>query len=56
VEFAGTARIDWRPFSHFGFTGGYQVLYFKIEDDVVNRPLTVKQTLHGPMLGIGIYF
>jgi hypothetical protein len=56
VEFAGSIRADWKPFRHFGLTGGYQWLYFKIEDDVVNRPLTVKQTLQGPIVGIGIYF
>jgi len=56
IEYAGSFRADWKPFRHFGLTGGYQFLYFKIEDEVVNRPLTVKQTLHGPIVGIGLYF
>jgi hypothetical protein len=56
IESAFSARVDWKPFDHFGLTGGYQLLYFKIEDDVVNRPLTVKQTLQGPIVGIGLYF
>ena len=56
VETAVAARLDWKPIPHFGVTGGYQWLYFKVEDDVLNRPFTVKQTLHGPMVGIGLYF
>ena len=56
VELSSTARLDWKPIPHFGLTGGYQVLYFKVEDDVLNRPFTVRQTLHGPMVGIGLYF
>jgi hypothetical protein len=56
VEVAGSVRADWKPFTHFGLTGGYQWLYFKVEDEVRNRPFTVKQTLHGPIVGIGLYF
>lgn len=56
VEIAGSLRADWKPFTHFGLTGGYQWLYFKVEDEVRDRPLTVKQTLQGPIIGIGIYF
>ena len=43
-------------FRHFGITGGYQFLYFKISDDALGRPFTVKQTLHGPIVGLGLYF
>jgi hypothetical protein len=56
VEFAGSVRADWKPFTHFGLTGGYQWLYFKVEDTVANRPFIVKQTLQGPIVGVGIYF
>ena len=56
VEFAGSVRADWKPFTHFGVTGGYQWLYFELEDTVRNRPFQVTQTLQGPILGVGIYF
>lgn len=56
VELGASARLDWRPIPHFGLTGGYQWLYFKVEDDVLSRPFTVKQTVQGPMVGLGLYF
>ena len=51
----GRGRTGSR-FRHFGFTGGYQFLYFKISDTALGRPFTVKQTLHGPIVGVGLYF
>jgi hypothetical protein len=56
VEYAGMARVDWKPISHFGITAGYSVLYFKVEDTVRDRTFTVAQTVHGPLAGIGFYF
>lgn len=56
VEVAGTFRVDWRLLPHFGLTGGYQWIYFKVEDSVRNRPFQVEQTLHGPIVGVGLYF
>jgi hypothetical protein len=55
-ELSGSARIDFKPLRHFGITAGYSFLYFKLEDSVRNRTFTVKQTLHGPIAGIGFYF
>lgn len=56
VEVATSFRADWKPFTHFGLTVGYQWLYFKVEDSVRDRPFRVEQTLHGPLVGIGLYF
>jgi hypothetical protein len=56
VELATSFRGDWKPIPHFGITAGYQFLYFKIEDDRQGRLLEVKQTLQGPIVGIGLYF
>ena len=56
LEVAVSLRADWKPVRHFGFTGGYQFLYFKISDTRLGRELTVKQTLQGPMVGVGFYF
>jgi hypothetical protein len=50
------ARVDWKPFRHVGLTAGYNLLYFKAENTVRNQTLKVKQTMHGPVVGIGLYF
>jgi hypothetical protein len=56
VEWAGMFRLDIKPARHFGITGGYNFLYFKGEDTVRERTFKVEQTLHGPLVGIGVYF
>jgi hypothetical protein len=56
VDISTTLRLDWKPVRHFGLTGGYSVLYFKASDTKLGRTFTFKQTLHGPMVGIGLYF
>ena len=56
VEDAGSFRLDWKPVSHFGVIGGYHYLYFKVTDDRARQIFTVKQTLHGPVVGVGLYF
>ena len=56
VEIGGEFRLDWKPIRHFGLTGGYKLLYFKLADEVLSKTFTVEQTLHGPIVGIGFYF
>ena len=56
VEIATGARLDWKPVTHFGITAGYNFLYFKLSNTVGDRTFTAKQTLHGPSVGIGLYF
>jgi len=56
VDLGGALRADWKPIPHFGITAGYSVLYLKVSDTVADRTFTVKQTLHGPVAGIGFYF
>jgi hypothetical protein len=56
LETSTGARVDWKPFEHFGVTAGYQLLYFKVEHTVRSREFKVTQTLHGPIVGIGLYF
>jgi len=56
VDLGATFRIDWRPVRHFGITAGYNFLYFKVTNEVRDRPFVVKQSLHGPLAGIGLYF
>jgi hypothetical protein len=56
VDLSATARADWKIARHVGLTFGYSVLYLKISDTVGSRTLTVKQTLQGPVMGLGLYF
>jgi hypothetical protein len=56
VDISSAIRLDWKPAAHFGITAGYTLLYFKLSDTVADRTFTAKQTLHGPTVGIGLYF
>jgi hypothetical protein len=56
VDISSAIRLDWKPTTHFGITAGYSLLYFKLSDTVADRTFTAKQTLHGPTVGIGLYF
>jgi hypothetical protein len=56
VDVSVSGRVDWKPINHFGLTAGYGYLYFKASDTVRERTFTFKQTLHGPIIGIGFYF
>jgi hypothetical protein len=55
-EQAAILRADFKPFRHFGVTAGYSLLHFKVSDEVAGKELIAKQTLHGPILGVGLYF
>ncbi len=55
-DIAAGFRVDWKPTTHFGLTGGYSYLYFKLSDEVLGKTFIAKQTLHGPVVGIGLYF
>jgi hypothetical protein len=56
VDLSAGFRADWRIVRHVGATFGYNVLYLKVSDTVGQHTLTVKQTLQGPVLGIGLFF
>lgn len=56
VDISTGVRFDWKPLTHFGITGGYNLLYFKLSNTLLERTFTAKQTLHGPVVGIGFYF
>src|SRR5215471_8812481 len=55
VDLGASLSVDWKPIPHFGLTGGYNFLYLKLSDTVANRDLTLKLTLQGPTVGIGLY-
>lgn len=56
VDLGGGFHLDWKPTTHFGIVAGYSLLYFEIENTVADRTFTAKQTMHGPIIGIGFYF
>ena len=56
ATFEEAALHSMPPGTHLGLMGGYQWIYFKVEDTVANRPFIVKQTLQGPIVSVGIYF
>jgi hypothetical protein len=56
VDLSGSVRADVRLLRHVGLTLGYGALYLKLSDTVLDRTLEVEQTLHGPIIGLGLYF
>lgn len=56
VDVAGSVRFDWKPISHFGITLGYGGIYLKVSEPVLTKTFTASQSLHGPIVGIGLYF
>jgi hypothetical protein len=56
VDIAAAARAEWQFARHFGLAMGYGVLHLSITRTVAQRSLELRQTLHGPIFGFGIYF
>jgi hypothetical protein len=56
TDISTALRLDWKPTTHFGLTGGYSLLYFTLSNTIGDRTFTAKQTLHGPIVGLGLYF
>ena len=56
VDLSASVRADWKIAKHVGLTFGYSALYLKLSDTVLQRTFEVKQTMHGPVLGLGLYF
>ena len=48
------ALVDWKPFKHVSFAGGYRALYQDYEDGSGPTLFKYKATLHGPLLGVNI--
>ena len=56
IDTSSAIRFDWKPTPHFGLTAGYNFLYFKMTNDERARIFEVRQSMHGPIFGIGLYF
>jgi hypothetical protein len=54
--FNANASIEWHPASHFALNLGYGMFKLDLDGMIRNRPIHLDQTLHGPIIGIGIPF
>jgi hypothetical protein len=52
----GNARLEWRPVTHFALTAGYGFSTLRVNGEIGRKPISLKYTLHGPILGFGIPF
>lgn len=55
-DVGATARVDWKPFRHLGFTAGYNFFRLKFDREVGPLDFSVTQRTAGPVVGIGVYF
>jgi hypothetical protein len=61
VDIQASARVDWRFVKHFGISMGAAALHFQFTNNFLDntrfsRTLKFRQTLYGPLFGLGIYF
>src|SRR4051812_45723032 len=61
ADVTGEFNLDWRFVRHMSLRLGYGFFYYKITSDPITigsfqRTLVSSQTLHGPILGIGVVF
>ena len=56
LDLGASLRFDWKPTRHFGLAAGYAAMHLKLSDTLAGREFKVKQTMHGPTVGIGLYF
>ena len=55
-SFSATGSLEWQPRPHFLLNLGYGLFTVSADGQIRNRPLHLDQTLHGPIIGIGIPF
>jgi hypothetical protein len=61
VDVNASLTLDWRMARHFGMALGYGLLYFRLEDQLldssrVEKTLKLGTTLHGPIIGFKLLF
>jgi hypothetical protein len=52
----GSARFEWRPIKHALLAAGYGFSTLRVDGAIASKPINLKYTLHGPILGFGIAF
>ncbi len=53
---SATGSLEWKPASHLLLNLGYGLLKIDVDGTLLQRPIHLEQTLHGPIVGIGIPF
>jgi hypothetical protein len=53
---SANGSLEWEALPHFVLTFGYGYLGLKADGEILSRPIHLKQTLHGPIIGIGFTF
>ncbi len=56
VDVSTSARAEWQFARHFGMAMGYGGMHFNDTTGVAGRKLTISPTMHGPIIGFGMYF
>lgn len=56
VDLAAGFHVDWKPVRHFGIAAGYNLLYLKVTDSFAGGTVVITPTVHGPVVGLGLYF
>ena len=56
VDVTATARAEWQFVRHFGVTMGYGGMHYSATTSEGEGSLTIRPTLHGPLVGLGIFF
>lgn len=48
--------INFWPWKHVGFTGGYRALNYQFEEEIAAKPFELELLIHGPILGVSFRF
>jgi hypothetical protein len=52
----GDILFEWKVATHCSIGGGYNVLYLHRNGTLFDKPVYYRQTLHGPLMALGIPF
>lgn len=56
VDVTATGRAEWQFARHYGVTFGYGGMHFSDSTSAGQGTLHLRPTLHGPIIGFGLYF
>ena len=54
--YSANATLEWQPLQHLVVDLGYGFFKVTVDGTVAQKPIHLEQTLHGPIVGIGIPF
>jgi hypothetical protein len=56
VDVTATGRAEWQFVRHFGLSMGYGGMHFSQSKTIASQTFSISPTLHGPIMGLGIFF